>query len=137
MAEINKLSDEVNPAVDVAAVLCGEYKKMTEGARSEYWKGQPVLPAYMLKSRCWMELMQYAGKILATKSNQNKFDKAMQLAKAQAEAEREETQKEIDAEYKKYGIEPGSPNASMELIRAKSLELQDSEQVDEIPEDIF
>ena len=139
-AEIEKLSDEVNPAVEVAAVLCGEYKKMCDGARSDYWKGQPVLPAYMTKPRCWMELLQYAGKILATKANQSKFDQAMTEARKKVNAEREDVVQWQNEEYAKYGIDPQNPSAQAELIRAKSLE-QKKEQPEpeerEMPEDIF
>ena len=136
-AEIEKLSDEVNPAVDVAAVLCGEYKKMCEGARTEYWKGQPILPAYMLKPRCWMELLQYAGKILATKTNQNKFEQAMAEAREKVDAERGEVAQWMNEECAKYGIDPASPTAQAELIRAKSLEQQEKPVEREMPEDIF
>ena len=137
---ILEVSDEMNPPVDVAAVLCGEYKKMVEGQRSDYWKGQPVLPAYMIKPRCWMELLQYAGKILATKRNENKFEKAMAEARARAEADSAEIKKWIFAEYEKYGIDPESPGAQEQLIRAKSLEQKENkpaEEPAEIPDDIF
>ena len=137
---ILEVSDEVNPAVEVAAVLCTEYKKMTEGGRSDYWKGQPVLPAYMIKPRCWMELMQYAGKILATKRNESKFEKAMAEAKARAEADSDEIEQWINSEYEKYGIDPESATAQAELIRAKSQEQkakQTEEESAEIPDDIF
>lgn len=136
-AEVNKLSDEVNPSVEVAAVLCGEYKKMCDGARSDYWKGQPVLPAYMLKPRCWMELLQYAGKILATKNNQNKFDQAMKEARQKVDAERDEVAQWQNEEYAKYGIDPASPSATMELLRAKSLQQKEEPEEREMPEDIF
>ena len=137
---ILEVSDEMNPPVDVAAVLCGEYKKMVEGQRSDYWKGQPVLPAYMIKPRCWMELLQYAGKILATKRNENKFEKAMAEARAKAEADSAEIKKWIFAEYEKYGIDPESPGAQEQLIRAKNLEQKENkpaEEPAEIPDDIF
>ena len=137
---ILEVSDEMNPAVEVAAVLCTEYKKMTEGGRSDYWKGQPVLPAYMIKPRCWMELMQYAGKILATKRNESKFEKAMAEAKARAEADSDEIEQWINSEYEKYGIDPESATAQAELIRAKSQEQkakQPEEEPAEIPDDIF
>ena len=140
-AEVNKLSDEVNPAVEVAAVLCGEYKKMCDGARSDYWKGQPILPAYMIKPRCWMELLQYAGKILATKTNQNKFAQAMAEAREKVNAEREDVEQWMNEEYAKYGIDPASSTAQIELIRAKNLEQKNQQQEEpeerQMPEDIF
>lgn len=140
--KISEISDEMNPPVDVAAVLCTEYKKMTEGGRSEYWKGQPLLPAYMIKPRCWMELMQYAGKILATKNNQNHFYEAMEKARIQADVEHDEIVEHMNSEYEKYGIDPNSPSAAMELLRARSLEKnaqKPEEQAKELemPEDIF
>lgn len=135
---ILEVSDEMNPAVEVAAVLCGEYKKMVDGQRSDYWRGQPVLPAYMIKPRCWMELMQYAGKILATKRNQSKFEKAMAEAKARAEADSAEIEQWIYSEYEKYGIDPESPAAQAELLRAKNQEQKKlEEEPAEIPDDIF
>lgn len=140
--EILKISDEINPPVDVAAVLCGEYKKMVEGARSDYWKGQPLLPAYMIKPRCWMELMQYAGKILATKSSKNNFFEAMEQARLQADAEHDEVLEQMNAEYIKYGINPDDENAVAKLLQARNLEMksqkpEEQEKELEVPEDIF
>lgn len=139
--KILEVSDNMNPPVDVAAVLCGEYKKMVEGARSDYWKGQPLLPAYMIKPRCWMELMQYAGKILATKSQSNSFFMAMEKAKQQAQADADEVSQKIDEDYAKYGIDPNAASATMELLRRRNLDLKAEEQKEpeelEIPEDLF
>lgn len=137
--EILKVSDDVNPAVDVAAVLCGEYKKMTEGQRTKFWKGQPLLPSYMIKPRCWMELLQYAGKILATKSNQNKFENEMVKAREQADADQNEVRQQMQAKFAKYNIDPNAPGALMELMRRENLETKAKEQEQEIEmlEDIF
>lgn len=87
-----------------------------------------------------MELMQYAGKILATKRNESKFEKAMAEAKARAEADSAEIEQWINSEYEKYGIDPESATAQAELIRAKSQEQkakQPEEEPAEIPDDIF
>ncbi|MCR5284885.1 MAG: hypothetical protein K6D95_04750 [Treponema sp.] len=120
--EIEAVSDEVNPPLEVAAILCSEYKNMTEGKRNEYWKGMPLLPSFMYKPRCWQELMQYAGKILAKSNAHNRFLEAAKKAE-------EEYQKDAAAisvarrdEYLKYGIAPEDPNAVRKLLQAKSRE---------------
>ena len=66
----------------------------------------------------------------------------MEQARIQADAEREEIKDQINAEYEKYGIDPNSPSAVGELLRAKNLEsnankpeIQEEEL--EMPEDIF
>lgn len=119
-SEIENVSDEKNPKLEVAGVLCSEYKKMCEGGRGDYWKGQPLLPAYMIKPRCWAELMQYAGKILATKSAANKFIAAAEKAKADYEAEKGEVCDALDNEYLKYDIDPHAPDAVRQLLQKKS-----------------
>lgn len=138
IAEIMKLSDEVNPPLEVASVLCGEFKKMCDGQRGPYWKGQLMLPAYMLKPRCWMELLQYAEKILATSAKQNKFVEEAEKVKEQAMAEREAVLKMMDEEYAKYQIDPNSPNAAALLLMAKNRakKAEPAEKTD-VPEDIF
>lgn len=133
--KIKSVSDEVNPPVEVAGVLCSEFKKMCDGQRSEYWKGQALLPSYMIKTRCWMELMQYAGKILATNSASNKFTESWEKTVAEYEAEKEQISVAVREEYLKYKIDPDAPDANMQLLRAKSIEQEELRKAKEVEEE--
>lgn len=130
--KIKSVSDEVNPPDVVAGVLCSEFKKMCEGGRSEYWKGQAMLPAFMIKTRCWMELMQYAGKILATNNASNKFMAEAQKAEADYKAEQSQISVAMRDEYLKYNINPDAPDANFQLIRAKSIEQEELRKAKEV-----
>ena len=133
--KIKSVSDDKNPPVEVAGVLCGEFKKMCDGQRSEYWKGQALLPSFMIKTRCWMELMQYAGKILATSSACNKFTESWQKAAAEYEAEKDQISDAVRAECLKYNINPDAPDANFQLIRAKSQEQEELRKAKEVEEE--
>ena len=133
--KIKSVSDEVNPPVEVAGVLCSEFKKMCDGQRSEYWKGQALLPSYMIKTRCWMELMQYAGKILATNSASNKFTQSWEKAAADYEAEKDQISVAVREEYLKYNINPDASDASMQLLKAKSIEQEELRKAKEVEEE--
>ena len=129
--QICELSDENNPPVEIAAVLCSEFKKMCEGGREEYWKGLPLIPANMIKGRVMAELIQNAGKILATSNNSSKFMQAARKAQEECEAEKDIVYDAIRQEYLKYNIDPDDPNASKLLIQAKSKEQAEKKAEDE------
>ncbi len=133
--KIKSVSDEVNPPVEVAGVLCSEFKKMCDGQREKYWKGQALLPSYMIKTRCWMELMQYAGKILATNSASNKFTQSWEKAVAEYEAEKGQISDAVREEYLKYNIDPDAPNANYQLLSAKSREQEELRKAKEVEEE--
>lgn len=133
--KIKSVSDEVNPPVEVAGVLCSEFKKMCDGQREKYWKGQALLPSYMIKTRCWMELMQYAGKILATNSASNKFTESWEKAVAECEAEKEQISVAVREEYLKYNIDPDALDANLQLLKAKSQEQEELRKAKEIEEE--
>ena len=138
--EIKAVSDEMNPAKDVAAVLCGEFKKMCDGVRGNYWKSIPLLPSNMLKPRVWQELMQHAGKILASKASANKFLAAAEKAKQESLAEGDAKEELLAQEYRKYGINPADPCATTLLVQAKSRESKAQQMAEKAPEpeyDIF
>jgi len=133
--KIKSVSDEVNPPVEVAGVLCSEFKKMCDGGRSEYWKGQALLPSYMIKTRCWMELMQYAGKILATNNASNKFIESAKKAEADFKAEQDQISVAVSNECLKYNIDPEAPDATRQLLIAKSQEQEELRKVKEVEEE--
>lgn len=122
--KILELSDDVNPPGTVAGLLCSEFKKMCDGQRAEYWKRMPLLPANMIKDRAWYELVQYAGKILATNTNSEKFIQAAKKAQEECEAEKELISDAMREEYLKYNINPLDPNAQKLLLIAKSREAE-------------
>ena len=133
--KIKSVSDEVNPPVEVAGVLCSEFKKMCDGQREKYWKGQALLPSYMIKTRCWMELMQYAGKILATNSASNKFTQSWEKTVAEYEAEKGQISDAVREEYLKYNIDPDAPNANYQLLSAKSREQEEMRKAKEVEDE--
>ena len=130
--KILELSDDVNPPGTVAGLLCSEFKKMCDGQRGEYWKGQPMIPSYMIKTRCWMELMQYAGKILASNKIQNKFTESWKKAEKEFREEQCIVSDAVRAEYLKYNINPDAPNANYLFLRAKSLEQEELRKAKEV-----
>ena len=129
---IEEISDEINPPDVVAGVLCSEFKKMCEGQRNQYWKGQALLPSLMLNNHCWMELMQHAGKILATNSASNKFTESWAKAEAEYQAEREKISVAVREEYVKYNIDPDAANANYLLLQAKSREQEELRKAAEV-----
>ena len=120
--EILEISDEMNPPEAIASVLCSEFKKMCEGGRGDYWKGMPLLPSNMLKPRVKAELLQYAGKILATTKNCSKFIEAQKKAQEECENEKNNVGDAIREEYLKYNIDPNDAQAQRKLLSAKSKE---------------
>jgi hypothetical protein len=84
----------------------------------------PLLPANMIKDRAWYELVQYAGKILATNTNSEKFIQAAKKAQEECEAEKELIGDAMREEYLKYNINPLDPNAQKLLLMAKSREAE-------------
>lgn len=122
VSEIMQLSDEVNPPETVASVLCSEFKKLCEGQREAYWKGTPLLPAYMIKPRILAEIIQNAGKILATAQNEKKFAEAAKKAEEECKAEADIVSVAMREEYLKYNIDPDDPNAATKIIVAKAQE---------------
>lgn len=130
--KILELSDEVNPPGTVAGLLCSEFKRMCDGQRAKYWKGQALLPAYMIKTRCWMELMQYAGKILASNKAQNKFTESWEKAEKEFREEQGLISDAVRAEYIKYNINPDDANANYLLLQAKSREQEELRKAKEV-----
>ena len=134
---ILELSDEVNPPETVAGLVCSEFKKMCDGQRDKYWARMPLLPANMIKPRAWSELVQYAGKILATNTNNEKFTAAAEKAQKEYEAERNLVGDAVREEYLKYNIDPEAPDAQQKLLIAKSKEAAVARAADDEEFEIF
>lgn len=135
--KVLELSDDVNPPGTVASVMCTEFKKMCEGQREAYWKGTPLLPAYMIKPRIMAEVIQNAGKILSTAKNSEKFIQAAQKAQEECEADKELVGDAIREEYVKYNIDPDDPQASKLLLMAKSREAEAARKAEDEEFEIF
>lgn len=133
--KILEISDEVNPPGTVAGLLCSEFKRMCDGQRAKYWKGQALLPAFMIKTRCWMELMQYAGKILAANKASNKFTESWAKAEKEFREEQGLISDAVRAEYIKYNINPDDANANYLLLQAKSREQEELRKAKEIEDE--
>lgn len=134
-AEIMQLSDEVNPPVEIAAVLCSEFKKMSEGDRGKHWKDIPLLPARMINPDVWAALMQHAGKILATTKSTDKFMVAAKKAQEECDNEKQLVYDAMREEYLKYNIDPDDPDAYKLLIIAKSREQEEIRKAKEVEEE--
>lgn len=137
ISEILALSDDVNPPETVASVLCSEFKKLCEGQREKYWQGTPMLPAYMIKPRILAEIIQYAGKILATAQNEKKFLEAAKKAQEESEKDKELVYDAVREEYVKYNIDPEDPNAQKLLLMAKSREAEAARKAENEEFEIF
>ena len=135
--KVLELSDDVNPPGTVASVMCSEFKKMCEGQREAYWKGTPLLPAYMVKPRIMAEVIQNAGKILSTSKNSEKFMQAAQKAQEECEAEKELVGDAMREEYLKYNIDPDDPNAAKKIIAAKAKEQAELRKAEDEEFEIF
>ena len=135
--KILELSDDVNPPETVAGLLCSEFKKMCDGQREKYWNRMPLLPANMIKSRAWAELVQYAGKILATNANSEKFMQAAKKAQEECQEEKELIGDAVRAEYLKYNINPENPDAHRLLLMAKSREAEEARKAEDEDFEIF
>jgi hypothetical protein len=95
----------------------------------------PLLPANMIKSRAWAELVQYAGKILATNANSEKFMQAAKKAQEESQAEKDLIGDAVRAEYLKYNIDPDAPDANKLLLIAKSREQEELRKAKEVEEE--
>lgn len=138
--KILELSDDMNPPETIAALLCSEFKKMCDGQRAKYWNRMPLLPANMIKPRAWSELVEYAGRILATNNNSSKFMQAAKKAAAECETEQSLVYDAMRDEFLKYNINPEDPARHQKLLIAKSNEVKpaEAEETDEKQDfDIF
>ena len=129
--KILELSDEVNPPGTVAGLVCSEFKKMCDGQRGDYWARMPLLPANMIKPRVWAELVQHAGKILATNANSEKFIQAAKKAQEEYQTEAALVGDAMRQEYLKYNIDPENPQAPQLLLMAKSRENEEARKAKE------
>ena len=129
--KILELSDDVNPPGTVAGLVCSEFKKMCDGQRGDYWARMPLLPANIIKPRAWAELCQYAGKILATQANSERFMQATKKAQEEWEQEKGLVSDAMREEYVKYNIDPENPQAQELLLMAKSREFEEARKAKE------
>ena len=129
---ITDLSDNVNPPLEVAGVMCSEFKNMCEGKRGKHWKDMPKLPARMINPNVWAVLVEHAGKILATNKNSDKFIAAAKKAQEECEAEKELVSDAMREEYLKYNIDPDDPDASKKIIIAKAQEQKAAREAAEV-----
>ena len=104
----------------IAKTFCDNFYDMhnSEGP----WKDIPLEPAYMVKDNVWAYLLSVSGKKLLKNKKKNVF-----LEKAKEYQEAVETEKAvggdaIDAEYRKYGINPEDPLRVAKLTQVKSQE---------------
>ena len=123
---IEELSDTYNPADTIADILLKEFLRM-HNDKDGYWKNIPLLPQKMINPNVWAALMAYAGRILASKSENNKFSEAKKKALEQIKKGREETDQYIREECEKYGVDPESDDRQAKLLIKKQLETSKDE----------
>ena len=126
LKRIEELSDTYNPADTIADILLKEFLRM-HNDKDGYWKNIPLLPQKMINPNVWAALMAYAGRILASKSENNKFSEAKKKALEQIKKGREETDQYIREECEKYGVDPESDDRQAKLLIKKQLETSKDE----------
>lgn len=120
---IVNLSDEMNPPEAVIAVICSEFKKLTE--TNGYYRGTPLLPAYLKKPGIWAHVVAAAGKILAQTAKQKKqFAEQESYFQSEFEKERQTVCDAMRQEYLKYNIDPDDPNRFEKLTLARKAATQ-------------
>jgi len=107
------LSDERNPPDIVAEVFCQQFEKLVSDG---YYKDMPLLPDNMLKPAVYNRLNAMVGRILfvgGSKKNPWLEEWVKQCADFKPEGN------PIEDGYRKYGIDPSSPNAYVQLLAAQ------------------
>ena len=87
-----------------------------------YWANIPVLPQKMLHPNVWAVLMSFAGRILASRQETNKFAQAEAKALEEAKKERSKTDEYLREEFVKYGIDPNAQDRLTQLFLKKRFE---------------
>ena len=82
-----------------------------------------------------MELLQHAGKILATNTANNKFMAVAKKAEAEYLAEKDAISVAVRDELLKYNINPDAPDAQRLLLIAKSREQAELRKAKEVEEE--
>lgn len=109
------LSDAKNPPEIIASCIVSQFKKLSED--DPYFKNMPLTPESLLIPNTWRHVLAAASRILlASKQVTPAWMKQLQ----EAEEEKAQVGDGFDAEYIKYGIDPGDPNKAALLLRAKA-----------------
>lgn len=109
---MKSISDERNPPDIVAEVFCQQFEKLVSDG---YYKDMPLLPDNMLKRHVYERLNAMVGRILFTGDSKNPWleDWIKKCADYTPDGN------PIDDAYRKYGIDPSSPNAYVQLLAAQ------------------
>lgn len=94
---------------ELAKAICKEFKKMNSEPMPNKWHGIPLYPTYMSKEVVWAYLLNHAS-----------LPPACLRPIREEDINREETEQWFQSEFEAYGIDPEAPNATMQLILAKS-----------------
>ena len=117
---IMAVSSPENPPGMVANVICGQFEKLvqTEG----YYKGMALLPENLLKNGPYATVLQAVSRILANRGNHEAWDKEVARYMQQADQIHNEVDEWMEAEFRRYGVDPNDPQRQLELLRARNAE---------------
>lgn len=115
---IASLADKKTPARVTAAIICGEFYKLTE--REGYYYGMAVTPENLLKNGAWPTVITNAGKILAKGANESWRREAM--TPEEVAMERAATDNETREAALKYGLSLDDPNLHIKIGIARAKE---------------
>lgn len=124
--DIVKLSSEKHSAEKIAGLICQEFQLMHESAGE--WKDIPLYPVYMVKPSVWAYILTQVNKKLKA-GKKSKFLQEAELYAQEAEQEQKAVVDEFNRAYVEHGIDPNDPLKVQKLMRAKSQEQQDVQEV--------
>lgn len=114
---ITSLSSKMNPPDTIAAVFCGQFKKLVE--TPGYYQNYPLTPEELLKPGVYKTVLSVVSRILCTK---NESKDAWELQERQIQEAMENKAQDYDelkAEFVKYGIDPNSKDAMQQYLLLK------------------
>lgn len=124
--DIVNLATEKHPADRIAWLICQEFKLMHDSPGN--WKDIPLFPVYMVKPSVWAYILTQVNKKLKA-GKKSKFLQEAEVAAKEAEQEQKAVVDEFNRAYVEHGIDPNDPLKVQKLMRAKSQEQQDVQEV--------
>lgn len=111
------LKSDRNPAKNIAAVFCQQFKKLTES--EGYYKNLPLLPTELLKPGAYKTVLSMASRILCNSnaSNVEWITQSRALTIPNKERAVYDDYKNLMIEY---GIDPSGENPLLNLIKKKA-----------------
>lgn len=100
-------------APDLARRMCEQFQKMHDEPEPNKWHGIPLFPAYLVKDPVWQALLS------RVKLPDNNPVTSAGLPRTLTAEEKAATDSWLKQQCLDYGIDPGTPNAFMQVVVAK------------------